>query len=97
MPKPPYLNVLASAVTGFSFDEGYDAHARHIVRKLKEAGYIIEPHIGRHTRPMWLALNSKNQVRAMWFRGCVQKFNSWRRAIRGLGYHPVLVKVVFPW
>lgn len=59
------------------------------------SGTILMP--APHTRPMWLALNAKNQTRAMWFRGCAQEFNSWRRAIKRLGYHPVKVTVVFPW
>jgi len=39
--------------------------------------------------PMWLGLDSKGHVQAVWWRGCVQPFAKWRKAVKALGYKPV--------
>lgn len=57
----------------------------------------ITPMQTRHTRPMHVALDSKNRIQATWYRGCVSTYPVWRKAIRNLGYKAVKVQVVFPW
>jgi hypothetical protein len=51
----------------------------------------------RHTRPMWLALDSKGRIQATWYRGCVQPWRKWRKVVKSLGWRHIQVKVVFPW
>lgn len=95
MSKQPYMEVLTNAVGLFCRTD--EDRAAHVVRRLREAGFAITPHIGQHTRPMHVALDSKNRVQATWYRGCVQPYPVWLKAIRGLGYRQVKVQVTFPW
>lgn len=44
---------------------------------------------------MWVALNDRGKIRATWYRGCVQPFQRWRRAVRSLGYYPVRGQIAF--
>jgi len=55
------------------------------------------PEPARHTRPMHVALDSKNRIQATWYRGCVSTYPGWKKACRNLGYKTVKVQVVFPW
>lgn len=49
----------------------------------------------KKTKPMWVAVNSRGVVHATWYRGCVQPFRGWRKAIKSLGYTAIRASVTF--
>lgn len=46
-------------------------------------------------KPMWIALDQRGHIQATWYRGCVQPFTKWRKAVKGLGWKPLFATILY--
>jgi hypothetical protein len=38
---------------------------------------------------IWVAVNREGHISATWYKGCVQPYAKWRKAVMGMGYTPI--------